>query len=68
MVRRMICPKIFQSTPPIRVATWAAGQMLQAYLISIHATHTGGDKADGDVRRIDQFQSTPPIRVATARV
>ena len=34
--------------------------------ISIHATHTGGDRAPGPPRPADKkFQSTPPIRVAT---
>ena len=35
--------KLFQSTPPIRVATYAEVQTGVIDIISIHATHTGGD-------------------------
>ena len=34
----------FQSTPPIRVATSVDGISVQVSQISIHATHTGGDR------------------------
>ena len=36
---------IFQSTPPIRVATAAVELMDDDIQISIHATHTGGDES-----------------------
>ena len=35
--------RVFQSTRPIRGATFAAGQLHQAQPISIHAPHTGRD-------------------------
>ena len=58
---------LFQSTPPIRVATAAVELMDDDLRISIHATHTGGDSKAGQKRhRRLKFQSTPPIRVATA--
>ena len=41
---------IFQSTPPIRVATQAAKRPIQFKRISIHATHTGGDSPRGPSR------------------
>ena len=57
---------IFQSTPPVRVATTPDRQRPGNWQISIHATREGGDAADG-LRQIVpyQFQSTPPVRVAT---
>ena len=43
----MTCERLqsleFQSTPPIRVATWRYWRENQFRRISIHATHTGGD-------------------------
>ena len=36
-------PFVFQSTPPIRVATDIHAVLLSGKMISIHATHTGGD-------------------------
>ena len=42
--RPLIVPiYLFQSTPPIRVATDALLPALAREVISIHATHTGGD-------------------------
>ena len=35
---------IFQSTPPIRVATTGGPRLRRIWNISIHATHTGGDE------------------------
>ena len=35
---------LFQSTPPIRVATTPFQALNLSQLISIHATHTGGDR------------------------
>ena len=57
----------FQSTPPIRVATGRGiGRRLPA-IISIHATHTGGDLGKSHIDQyLIEFQSTPPIRVATS--
>ena len=37
------CYDTFQSTPPIRVATYTVPAAELRQLISIHATHTGGD-------------------------
>ena len=42
---RNFAVRIFQSTPPIRVATRDAVPCRLAFDISIHATHTGGDPA-----------------------
>ena len=56
----------FQSTPPIRVATAACSDAEAAKAISIHATHTGGDISRAPNSSLSLiFQSTPPIRVAT---
>ena len=57
---------LFQSTPPIRVATGGIIDGAEVISISIHATHTGGDVIwyYPNAPR-PQFQSTPPIRVAT---
>ena len=58
----------FQSTPPIRVATSVRSILVVLLLISIHATHTGGDIPIVYDKALDRlFQSTPPIRVATKR-
>ena len=57
----------FQSTPPLRVATYLNEEAKKYIDISIHATLAGGDV----VQLIQQilclmiFQSTPPLRVAT---
>ena len=57
---------VFQSTPPIRVATSVRSILVVLLLISIHATHTGGDIPIVYDKALDRlFQSTPPIRVAT---
>ena len=58
---------IFQSTPPIRGATWRTAAIHKSgYFISIHAPHTGGDTSEFVQAFCKKsFQSTPPIRGAT---
>ena len=58
--------KEFQSTPPMREATRCGYNICQRIVISIHASHAGGDS--GNVSQIElmiTFQSTPPMREAT---
>ena len=42
---RLVIISLFQSTPPIRVATPGTRIIVPCQAISIHATHTGGDGA-----------------------
>ena len=58
VMKRTSRHSLFQSTPPMRVATSGMSLAEQEGFISIHATHAGGD-------RLKAFQSTPPMRVAT---
>ena len=46
---------LFQSTPPIRVATIARRLAAVIGIISIHATHTGGDRAQPHASRRGQI-------------
>ena len=48
----------FQSTPPIRVATYSAFRAAFSAAISIHATHTGGDSFG--IRRKNLFENFNP--------
>ena len=58
----------FQSTRPIRGATQTVGLPEQISGISIHAPHTGRDRASGFRSPSGtEFQSTRPIRGATSR-
>ena len=58
--------KAFQSTPPVKAATWLKVIYFLMFQISIHAAREGGD-----MRRlqftavINIFQSTPPVKAAT---
>mgnify|MGYP000643457580 CR=1 FL=1 len=55
------CYDTFQSTPPIRVATWPSKNVQVFLRISIHATHTGGDMVScGWWKRINHFNPRHP--------
>ena len=56
----------FQSTRPIRGATKPGPPTHPSGDISIHAPHTGRDRAKQKQKTREQFQSTRPIRGATA--
>ena len=63
-----IAPLTFQSTRPIRGATFIQSSRCTTVFISIHAPHTGRDKhASTKTLRTERFQSTRPIRGATSR-
>ena len=56
----------FQSTLPLRGATWRIGELLTLRKISIHAPLTGSDGCQpNDVYTSLKFQSTLPLRGAT---
>ena len=44
--------KQFQSTPPVKAATDAAGVLSDAFDISIHAAREGGDRIPGRKNRL----------------
>ena len=57
---------LFQSTPSARRATRSGQQLLNAFVISIHALREEGDVCRFRVAaRFNQFQSTPSARRAT---
>ena len=57
---------IFQSTHPMRGATWASLARPPRAPISIHAPHAGCDRHTGQIVSVCfQFQSTHPMRGAT---
>ena len=56
----------FQSTRPMRGATWGLYTPWLRNLISIHAPHAGRDMDGGrGIRTVYGFQSTRPMRGAT---
>ncbi len=58
---------LFQSTPPVRGATFTALQAVGCVTVSIHAPREGSDvRSDGPIASAaEKFQSTPPVRGAT---
>ena len=62
------CPvHLFQSTRPIRGATYKVADIIPGTWISIHAPHTGRDGVPTKWEPVDMpFQSTRPIRGATS--
>ena len=61
-----IAGQLFQSTRPVRGATYILGQLVVGYVISIHAPRAGRDAATVGWRSIlPRFQSTRPVRGAT---
>ncbi len=62
---RMVTARRFQSTHPIRDATFAGGGGASTGIISIHAPHTGCDPETEHYCEDVLFQSTHPIRDAT---
>ena len=57
---------IFQSTPPVKAATFAARNLIICGVISIHAAREGGDEYVSDAYKRQGFQSTPPVKAATS--
>ena len=58
--------RVFQSTPPVKAATFPVSLSVQSAIISIHAAREGGDYTDMVERNHNQrFQSTPPVKAAT---
>ena len=56
----------FQSTPPVKAATYAGLESTIAGWISIHAAREGGDKSILSATATGSaFQSTPPVKAAT---
>ena len=57
---------LFQSTPPVRGATFEPVLSVCRLGISIHAPRAGGDSGFYNMDCMDGiFQSTPPVRGAT---
>ena len=57
---------IFQSTPPVKAATFQRSFDVPAVVISIHAAREGGDKGkENPKHQGEKFQSTPPVKAAT---
>ena len=57
---------LFQSTPPVRGATFVPVLSVCRLGISIHAPRAGGDSGFYNMDCMDGiFQSTPPVRGAT---
>ena len=58
--------KVFQSTPPVKAATYRKLNRAQTIDISIHAAREGGDVLRMSARpKFHLFQSTPPVKAAT---
>ena len=56
----------FQSTPPVKAATFEAASRVTVEVISIHAAREGGDVPADSTKHIRRkFQSTPPVKAAT---
>ncbi len=57
---------MFQSTRPVRGATWSSSESVYALLVSIHAPRAGRDYV-GLYEKYNEFlfQSTRPVRGAT---
>ena len=57
----------FQSTPPVKAATYTVTTGRNLTLISIHAAREGGDHPVASLTSpFITFQSTPPVKAATA--
>ena len=57
---------VFQSTRPMRGATWYGSASLCSFQVSIHAPHAGRDSSRGVTDSVlPEFQSTRPMRGAT---
>ena len=58
----------FQSTPPVKAATYVCKTVCKIDIISIHAAREGGDVSASSTRRHPKiFQSTPPVKAATIK-
>ena len=57
----------FQSTPPVKAATFGSTFIIPDKAISIHAAREGGDVRSASAADLPlTFQSTPPVKAATA--
>ena len=64
--RKIPNTKEFQSTPPVKAATFALMLDVAKHFISIHAAREGGDSPSNTTpSAYGIFQSTPPVKAAT---